>query len=225
MQKPNIDNFRVRCSAIGDIMADIKGGRKIPTGAQTYVEKWYKGVLYGKREMQGFSKYTQKGNDCEWEAVKMYSDIKGEFFDKNETLFSNDFLVGTPDIIYMGEVIDIKNSWDCFSFPLFDELPKGYWWQVQGYMALTGCTRAKVVFCLMDAPEVIIEREAWNVAKSMGEVLSDAVLADVTENMTYSNLPKEMRIKEFEVLFDADAIQRVQDRVLAMREYLRERTQ
>lgn len=222
MQKPNINEFRARCSAIGDIMADVKGGRKIPVGAETYGEKWYKGVMYGKREMQGFSKYTQKGNDCEWAAVKLYSDFKSEFYDKNEKLYSNEFLVGTPDIIYMGEIIDIKNSWDCFSFPLFDELPKGYWWQVQGYMELTGCKSAKVVFCLMDAPEAIIEREAWNMAKSMGETLNDAILADVRENMTYSNLPKEMRIKEYVVQYDADAIERVKNRVLAIREYLQE---
>lgn len=212
--------FKIRCSAISEIMADVKGGRLIPVGAETMAERWITSQMYGRSPLEVYSKYTEKGKEKESEAISFYADFLGTWFVKNEKRFDNDFLSGCPDILDGKVVRDIKCSWDCFTFPLFKELPKNYWWQMQGYMALTGCESAVVAFILMDATEQQIESAAYSYAKSIGSDLTEDIESLVRENMTYSNLPAQMRIKEFVVQPDKEAIERVRLRVEAMREYI-----
>ena len=67
------------------------------------------------------------------------------------------FFTGEPDIINGFKVIDIKNSWDIFTF--FDAVAaysEGYEWQLRTYMKLFGCTSAELVYTLNDAPDVLI---------------------------------------------------------------------
>jgi hypothetical protein len=110
-------------------------------------------------------------------------------------------MTGTPDLIINDLVIDMKASWDCFTFPLFDtDIDKAYWMQLQGYMALTGKRSARLVYTLQNTPE---------------ELTYDEV-AD------YSELPSTLRVKEFEIDYDAQFIESVNERVLLCREYVNE---
>lgn len=208
--------FKIRCSAIGQIMTNGRGKDTIGQTALTYLEKWVKSQLYD-REQDIQSKYLSKGLQVEAEIIQIAANHYGwGDVAKNEEWLSDEHLTGTPDIILPKRgVIDMKASWDCFTFPLFDtELDKSYWWQVQGYMALTGLNKAAVVYVLHDAPEDLIEREAWKSVRAAGDdELTEEIFEEYKAKMTYSHLPIQLRLKRFDVERDDDAIQAVRDRV------------
>ena len=197
------EKFKLRASQAGLFMVNPKGkGEKLSAGAKSYLEDWAKEQIYGvKKEFS--SRQTDKGNIVEQasiDAVIEWLDLP--FFVKNEEHFEDEYFQGTPDGLPVGLVIDMKNSWNCFTFPLFEKkIPtKGYEGQLQVYMHLTGRKKAKLIYALMDTP-------------------SD--LADAGE-ISYEHLPIDKRCKYFDLVYDRELIETLQERVIAAREYLRE---
>ena len=199
---------------------------ELPEGAKTYCQKWIKEQLYNRRKH--FSNlYLEKGIQCEDGAIEFAAEYHSWVeATKNDEWFEDDFMQGTPDIILEDEshVIDIKNSYDAFSFPLFEsEIPtKGYETQLQVYLHLTGHKYATLCYCLMDAPLDIMKEEmrrmSWKEG-SMGAV-SDELYQKVKAEMTYSNLIPELRLKTFTVTKDSAVIDELIFRVEKCREYI-----
>lgn len=215
-----MQQFKVRASASGKIMG-VKGLGK--TG-QTFVQEWMKEQLYGRRK-EFSNKYTEKGNAMEDTSIEMVAD----FLDlgmlmKNEEFFEGEWCKGTPDVILADTVIDVKNSWDCFTFPLFEkDVPnKDYYYQGQCYMHLTGRKHYKLIYTLTDTPDNLVEKEAkrWAWDNNNGEVTAEAY-DRIKANMTYSHLPIEQRIKIFEFDYDEAVIEKMAERVEECRAYLK----
>lgn len=196
-----LNEFKIRCSAIGLIMTEARA--KSETLSQTcisYLEQWVKEQLYNTKK-QINSKYLTKGNEVEIEAIEYYAEVKDlGFVLKNQDYFENDFITGTPDLITNGIVYDFKSSWDCFTFPLFEtKVDKNYEAQLQGYMSLTGLKNAKLVYTLQNTPDQL----QWD------------------EPIDYSIYPENLRIKEFEIAYDSEFIERVNNRVIECRNYIK----
>jgi hypothetical protein len=192
--------FKIRCSAIGSIMANSRTKGQLSKTAQTYAQEWLKEQIYGRRKDIS-SKYLDKGNQLEEESIEFLTNNSDYgFLIKNEEHFENDFLTGTPDIITKDEVIDMKNSWDCFTFPLFfDAIPnKDYMYQLQGYMALTGLKKAKLVYTLMTTPKDINFGKEYN----------------------YDEIEAKYRIKTFVVERDDEIIEQIKLRVEEINNYI-----
>lgn len=189
--------FKIRCSAIGQIMANSRTKGQLSKTALTYVDQWLKEQIYNRRK-DIYSKYLEKGLTVEDESIEFIANnLDYGFLVKNEEYFENDFLTGTPDVIIKDEVIDLKNSWDCFTFPLLaNNLPnKDYFYQLQGYMALTGKPKAKLIYTLMSTPE------------DLG-------------NDNYDDIDAKYRIKVFEVERDEEVIAKIKERVEEIRQYI-----
>ena len=217
-----MQKYKVHCSGISNIMAKATKDRTISVGAETTIKDWYISNLYARSKPQATSKYTDKGNEKEGDAIRFLSKVHGDFYSKNNQTFENEYLVGTPDIITPDAIIDIKCSWDCFTFPYFEtELNKVYWAQMQGYMALTGKKRAVVAYCLMDPTFDQIEYAISDYCKTHNCERTEEIEEKVIAQMSYENLPTNLRLKEFEVLRDEDYIASVYDRVTAMRDFLK----
>jgi len=214
--------FKIRCSAIGQIMTNARAKNEIlGQTAKTYAENWVKEQLYGKRR-EISSKYMLKGTQMEDEAIDLLSVYDFASYTKNQQSFENDFMTGTPDIISpAGVVIDIKTSWDCFTFPLFDaEIPtKDYYYQLQGYMALTGLKAACLAYCLVDTPVHIIESESKRLVYNEGYDFDEAVEI-LTEKMRYTGIDLKLRVKTFNVEYDQTTIDAIYQRVQEVREYI-----
>ena len=94
--------------------------RKTDTISKTtksYCQDWLKEQIYGRKK-EFSSKYTDKGNEVEQDSLNYIAQNLGyDELIKNEKSFENDFLTGTPDAILSDHLIDVKNSWDCYSFP------------------------------------------------------------------------------------------------------------
>lgn len=215
------DSFRIRASACGTIMTNARGGSGMGDTAKTYCENWVKEQLYLRRK-EFSSKYTDKGNEVEASSIDYASEYLGwGLVAKNEQHFTDHNMTGTPDIILADRVVDIKNSWDCFTFPLFDtEIPeKKYYWQGQVYMALTGRLTFDLVYTLMNAPDHLIEQEARRSAdwQEVEAELYDAV----RERMSYDKFDQTLRIKRFEVAKNEKDIALIILRVEECRAYIR----
>lgn len=167
---------------------------------KSYVQEWLKESIYGVRK-EIKNKYLSKGLKLEDEAIdKAIEWLDLPFTLKNETFFEDDFFTGTPDLIVNETVYDIKCSWDCFSFPLFDkEIPtKDYYYQLQVYMYLTGCKKAVLTYVLLNTPEELTYEEKHN----------------------YDSLDKKYRIKTFEIEYSSEVIAELIKRVINVREYI-----
>lgn len=197
-----IKQFKIRCSAIGLIMTNPRSkSETLSKTCKSYCEEWLKEQLYGySKEIN--SKYLSKGIEVENMAIEYYAEQRElGFVLQNVDFFENEYLQGTPDLIVNDTVYDMKASWDCFTFPLFDsDIDKKYWMQLQGYMALTGNRKAKLVYTLQNTPDEL----------------------DYNEPKDYSEVAPELRIKEYAFQYDAEFIESVNERVKLCREYINE---
>ncbi len=190
--------FKLRASAAGTLAPNGKGSL-LSVGGKTYIKEWVISQIYGV-EKQVKSKYIDKGVMMEDQAidftVKML-DI--QFALKNEKQFTDDYFTGEPDMILDDRIIDIKNSWDCFTFPLLEtEIPNSdYFYQLQVYMHLTGKRKATLVYVLLDTPAT-----QW-----------DAGIMYNVEN--------SLRIKTFEFNYDPSVIQSLIEKVIEARIYIK----
>jgi len=217
-------DFKIRCSAIGSIMTEPKNKKDfLSKTAQTYCQTWCKEQLYNRKK-EFSNKYTQKGNIVEDNSI----DFVAEYLNlgmliKNEQHFENDFLTGTPDVVLKDLLIDVKNSWDVFTFPLFDtECPNtDYYWQAQGYMALTGKNSYKLIYTLIDTPENLIESEMRKYCFQNGIEQDDADYKEWFDKMTYKDIPNDLKIKIFEIQRNDEDIKRIENRVVECRLYIK----
>ena len=199
MQLPD---FKIRASAAGKLMTKPRNKKDtISQTTLTYVKEWVIEQLYGiKKDFS--SKYTEKGNKVEDEAInKAIEWLDIPFALKNEKYFEDEYFCGTPDLILEDEVLDIKCPFDAFTFPLFEtEIPnKDYAAQLQVYMHLTGKKKARLVYVLMNTPQ---EVDKWG------------------PTYDYTNTPKELRIKTFSLDYDPSVIEHLQNQVTEINKYI-----
>lgn len=181
--------------------------------ASSYCQQWLKEQIYGRKK-EFDSKYTNKGNIVELESLNYIAkELDYDSIVKNEESFENEFLTGTPDAILDDHIIDVKNSWDCFTFPLFySYVPsKDYYWQAQGYMALVGCDSYRLIYTLMDTPEELIEKEYFG---------SDLDYEAFSSHYKYKGIESKYRIKVFDIYKNFEDIEKIYTRVEECREYI-----
>lgn len=166
MKKP-----KFRCSGLGHLMTEPKSkadkdAGNLSEGAKTHVVDVWTAWKY-KRNEELYSKYIEKGNELEEDAITLVSLQTKIFHKKNKETLSNDWISGTPDL-FIGESIqnadfieDTKCSWDVFTFnrTKHKKVNDLYYWQMQGYMMLTGAKEARLRYCLLNATDDLIRDE------------------------------------------------------------------
>lgn len=224
--------FKCRASAIGNIVTmprskkDKEAG-KLSKTAESYVQAWLKEQpeFYGRRK-EFYSKYTYKGNAVEDESIDFAAEMLGyPLLFKNEDSYENDYITGTPDVIVADCVLDLKNSWNQSTFPIFETgVPSSdYWWQGQGYMWLTGRKHYKLVYTLTDTPveQIASEARKYCYANYLDlDTYFSEVYEEMEYKMTYSDVAPELKIKVFEFPFNQAAIDTITERVQAARNYI-----
>ena len=195
-----MEKFLCRASASGLLMTNPKNKMDVLSKTtQSYLQEWTKEQIYGMRKDIS-NKYLEKGIEYEDMAIeKAIEWLDLPFALKNEKRYTDEYFTGEPDLILEDTVIDIKNSWDCFTFPLFDtEIPTdGYYYQLQVYMYLTGLKKAKLVYVLLNTPET-----------------------KFTPEIDYSNIDKKYRIKTFDFEYNEEVILKLIERVKESRIYI-----
>lgn len=215
--------MKIRCSSLGKIMTSPRTkGEVLSQTAKTYIEELVKENELGiKKEFS--SRYTDKGIQQEDIAIEMASRVLNlPFALKNTEYFENEFIKGTPDLILEDEIIDIKCPFSGSTFPWFEtELPnKDYYWQMIGYMWLTGRKKARVVYCLVDSPEKIIQDEIRRVSWSKFEIdVTEETENEVRFQHEFDRIPENKRVRTFLVELNEANIEQVKERLLEARKY------
>ena len=229
----NWNETLIRASSVGYLMtepvtkADKEAGVLSKT-AQKHLIEVYIAEKYGrKRDIQ--TKQMKKGVEAEQDSIDLLSMYLKLPFSKNEERFKNDFITGLPDIINGDTIIDIKSSYDLWTFlgNIPDKLDNLYYWQMQSYMWLTGTIKATIAYCLVNTPESIIQQEKYYLLKKM-DVISEESPEFIKEamkiefNMTFDDISINERILTFNVSRSEDDILRIENKVLKARTFLQE---
>jgi hypothetical protein len=213
----------VRCSSLGELLTEPRNKSEVLSQtAKSYIEDLFNELEFGYRK-EFSSRYTDKGLEMEDEAIQFASEqFDWDFVVKNTERFTNDYITGEPDINTDSLLADIKCSWSLDTYPMFeaDLKNKDYYWQLQGYMWLTGKTEAELVYCLMNTPLQIVEDEVRRAHWKAGLIDEDIDLRhEVQTKHNYDNIPSKLRVKRYIVERDEKAIEKIIEKVEIAREY------
>jgi hypothetical protein len=221
----NFDNYLFRCSSLGKMMT-YPNKDSLSAGPKTFLGQIFKEEFYGKTG-QIQSKYLDKGLLSEEEAISMYGDFISKKVSKNTERYDNEYITGEPDI--NDEFLaDIKCSWNHTTFPVTAEyVPnKDYYWQLQGYMALTDRKESRLVYCLVDTPDELIYDELKRVRSKLGVIeLPEELEQEIWDSHKLLGIEPKHRIKEFVIQRNDEDIESIYKRVTLAREYLNTLTQ
>jgi hypothetical protein len=223
--------YKFRASQIGQLMtAGRSKSEEFGATALSLMREVWIAQKYG-RYKDISNKYLEKGNECEEASISLFQEWEQHknLYTKNEQTITNDWITGTPDLFNKTEVIDIKSSWDIFTFTAADGSDKGYYWQLQAYMALLGVESARLVYCLVSAPEWMVTKEKTRLYYSLGgDDMGGAVQAlykrkaeQLERNMIYDDIPVSERVKAFTFERSNDDIAAMFSRVDRAREIMR----
>lgn len=205
--------------------------------AKSYLREVYIYEKYGKDTVGGSerSKYTIKGNSVEGNSIKLLNRLDSSLYTKNEEYLQNEFIKGTPDIIVKEngiatKIIDIKSSWDLaslLSHVAETSLDTNYYYQVMGYMALTGAIEAEVCYCLVSMPDEIINSEKKRIFYLLNPATEEnaeykKAIQKLEDNMTFDEIPESERVVRFKVQRDEEVIKSIYEKVRTCRTWLAE---
>jgi hypothetical protein len=181
------------------------------------------------------TKQMVKGTTAEEAAIQLFSFVEDRSHQKNKKQLKNDFICGTPDL-YDGpeidqseEIIDVKCSWDIFTFlnNIANPVNRMYYFQLQGYMALSGAKKGTLAYCLVSTPDEMINDEKRKQFYRMQCVTEEdprylAACARIERNMIFDDIPPAERVLKFSVERDDKLIEQVYERVEQARVFLLE---
>lgn len=218
-------DFKLRASK-GSVL--LQTG-KMGAGTKTYVQEWLIAEITGKKKRIS-SKYLTSGIDREPASLKRASKHFGVQLIKNKLRHEEDFFTGEIDS-KTGEfnsrtdefIIDVKSSWDAFTFPYFMQKPDPkYVRQLNIYMDLWGFQKSKLVYCLENGTEEMIQKLSWTIAKENGAEEPDIKHWEQAEKeLNYDHLPEHQRIKTFDIDRDDVLISNMKQAVLDSRKYIK----
>lgn len=230
-------DIKIRCSSLGYIMSDPREKAAREKGELSETCKGHLADIMVRikydRQTDIQTKYTIKGNLVEEDSITLYSRLTKRFYAKNEERISNEWIAGTPDL-YEGDSIDkativhdMKSSWDIFTFFRNHEgkLNTQYYYQLMGYMALTGAKKAHLAYCLINTPLAMLYDEKRRLFYRMGVATEEnpeylEACDELEKNLTYDDIPLAERCIIMKIDRDEEVIQRIYKRVEACRAYM-----
>lgn len=218
-----------------ETLEPIKDIPNLSETCKTHLCDIYTLVKYGRTE-DIKSKYMEKGLHMEEDAITLYSLVTGNYHEKCTEYMFNEYIDGHMDFPSTDDFInDTKVNWSIFQFnrvkakpikPLYD-------WQLKGYCWLWKKTKGRLIYCLLDTPEHLIESEQTKLMyelfgnKINYDYSSDELKAQYKEackeiryNHTYDDIPEKERVVIFENELTEYDVERIKKRVEDCRWFL-----
>jgi len=221
----NFDNYKFHASSLGKIMTESKTKDQLGETCKGHLLECWIGAKYGRhRELE--NEYVEKGNMVEEDSMTLYSRVTKTFYQKNTEVLENDFIIGTPDIIHEGTIIDLKSSWSIHTFfqVLHKPVNKDYVYQINSYQWLAGCEIGKLVYVLVNTPDVLIENQKSKLRYKMGLIDPEAnpVYVDACATIDKNSIFDDIDIKERYIEFAVPPADqgKVYDRIKECRNFL-----
>ncbi len=223
-------------------LEDKKHIDPLPQTAKSYLKSLYGVLKYGKQSSfkDKGNKYTNKGKQVQRAAIELISSLDGCSYQENDDRLSNGLITGIPDA-FLGESIinadyipDVKGSWDWDTFAenLDKDLNPLYWWQIQGYLELTGAKEGDISYCLINMPPNMLADEIYGLQSRMQKQMNviDVTITEeykmaearLIRNLTYDEMDSDERRLQFKINKDDAAILKVYEKIPKCRDYLME---
>jgi hypothetical protein len=221
----------IRCSSLSCLFTEPKEKAAKDRGdlsatAKTHLTEIYAREYWGV-EKDIVTKQMKKGTEAEEEGITLLSRVDKRMYEKCDEKKNNEWLSGHADIVCEDEIVDMKLSYDAFSFlpQLTNDVDKNYYYQLQGYMWLWDRPKGRIAYCLVDTPDHIIAGERYRLLRSMNVVSEESPefleKARILEsNMRFSHLPMEERVINHYVERNEEVIASIPSKVAKAREYL-----
>lgn len=230
IQQGKYEKYLLRLENEGKIDAIGAGG--ISRLKDIYIkEKWGKEIINVAKD---YVPAVLNGTLSEHKSLEMLSELDGIKYKSHKKLIKNRYLKGILDC-YLGgsiknihKVTDIKTAasmQSLLSLVRDEETKSKYYWQIMGYLAITGAQEGEVCHCLVSYSERIINDEIHKFLQRTknlgfdGEYI-DAQIQRIKFNMTFDEIPIEQRIVRFVVERDDEAIKSIYDKVRFCRKWL-----
>lgn len=213
-------------AALGDLEQRENEPVVLTQTPKSYVQTWAKEQVYDVQK-EFTTKHTQKGNMVEAEGIDLLRRVLNRPFmaPYEGPRREDDYKTGTCDVEEPDLILDHKAPWDCFTHPLFiDEgYESDYRDQLIGYCDLYQRPLGVLAYVLLDAPDEIVEREAYRTMRYAGlSEMSDEIYEATKKRLTFSHMPDRFRVRLFRFAADADRVRQVHTQVERCRDYLKE---
>jgi len=203
--------MKIHCSSLPALMTKPRNKGEIlsETAKAMLREMWIK-EKYGREKFDRINKYTNKGIMVESDSLDLVSKYLSQPLFKNNKELSNDYITGTPDTYQDSFVMDVKSSWDIWTYAEVDESKarKQYYYQLVGYAILTGKLSMKLVYSLTNTPEMIITDELYKLSFKIGE--DEETQNNARRNYIYDDIPLKERVKIYNFDLTAEELQEEQ---------------
>jgi len=229
----NWEKTLIRCSSLGNLFtepvtkADKEAGLLSKTAKSHLIEVYAREIWGVEKDI--VTKQMRKGRAAEEAGITLLSRVDKRLYTKNDERKANEWLTGHADIVEEEEIIDIKLSWDAFTFlpKLIEPLDKDYLYQLQGYMYLWDKPKARISYCLVNTPDNIIEGEKYRLLRSMDVVSEESpefieAARKLESNMKFDQIPMQLRVINKFIDRDEEIIEKIPAKVQKAREFLAE---
>lgn len=180
-----------------------------------------------------------KGTHAEEEGITLLSRVHKRMYKKNAEQLENEWFAGTPDIrgfetvrysqgingeSHRKYIIDVKLSWDLFSFKkhLIGSMEDIYYWQLQAYMSLDNAQVGRLARGLVNTPQFIINNKVKQLSYRVPESQFQEAEAQLYKNMIFDDIPLRERLIMQECPRDDEGIEKMKQRVIAGRKFLQQ---
>lgn len=213
--------YKFHASGVKNLMVKPRTkGEDLSETTKSYLMEIYIKEVFG-REKPIDTPMMRKGTMVETDSISTLERVHGVTYFKNNTTFDNDFVIGTPDVIDKENslIVDIKSSWDLWTFSKVDEKSAGsdYYYQLLSYMWMTGMKKAQLAYVLVNTPEMFVNDEIYRLSFKMDESKAD----EYRKNYLFDDIPEEIRVKRFNFDFSEELIENIKNQVTKAREYLK----
>lgn len=222
MNQVDWNTYKFHCSSIKSLMVTPRlKSETLSETTKSFLRQIYIKEVFGRVKTEMIAnKFVRKGTMCETDSIALFEEVTGEKHFKNNKTIENDYVIGTPDVIAKDKILDIKTSWDLFTFFDVDrdKATDDYYYQLLGYMWLTGKDKAELAYCLVDTPEELINDEIYRLKFYMPEEEAE----EFRINFMFGDIAKEKRVKKYLYEYNGEMVEAIQNRIEDCRAYLME---
>jgi hypothetical protein len=194
-------------------------------------EKYHKQVVSIGKD---YSPAILNGVLSENKSLNMVSELDGVKYRIHKGLVKDKFLKGILDafsgnsIKKAKKVMEIKtcqNMQSLVSLIKDEEVRSNYYWQLMGYLAMTGADEGEICHCVVTYPERIINDEIQRFLHKVkpfgfdGEYI-DREIERIRFNLSFDEIPIEQRVVRFSVSRNDDDVKNIREKVKTCRKWL-----
>lgn len=215
----NFSNYKFRCSGLSNLMVNSRSkSDPLSETTKTYLREIWIQETFNRQKPELTNAAVIKGTMVESDSLDLYQQVTGQTFFKNQKRLENDFIQGTPDVIAKDFILDIKSSWNIWTFASVDQkqATKNYFYQLLGYMWLTEKHQASLVYALVNTPDSITNEEIYKLTFKMSEEEAEKHRV----NYEFDDIDPKLKIKQFDFSFDGEVVEKLKERIIASREFL-----